>query len=496
MPSYLTRAALLLALLAPSTLNAPQVPIVPEIRSAGGVASFTLRSALDEAGRPAFFWNGVEVAPTIRVHRGDVIRIHYENALPVYCGLGMISDSNLHFHGLTTSPAPPGDEVIATKIAPHTVYDYAVTIGRHEAPGLYWYHPHPHGLSNWQIGNGMAGAIVVEGIADGLPELAGLRERVLILRDIPRDPSVAAALAQTKPRRTRAVTGVAAPVADEDRQGDTPCGVERDGRPTINGVPSASLGITPNERQLWRVLNASAQRHFDLAIQGVRLQVVAQDGFPLGYYPGGPRRRSVDHVVIPPGGRVEFVVAGPRYPQLLLSRCFEGGSAGEVDPAAVLGELVDDGGAARTARVAPPTGSRFIASRAALPPPAARRTIHFQEDAEHFYIDKQAYRPARAPAIVAHAGTTEEWTLENDTDEVHVFHIHQVHFAVESTDGVRNRAPQWRDSIDLAPQHAGRPSRTKVLVDFRDPVVRGTFLVHCHLADHEDGGMMAKVRVL
>jgi FtsP/CotA-like multicopper oxidase with cupredoxin domain len=35
-----------------------------------------------------------------------------------------------------------------------------------------------------------------------------------------------------------------------------------------------------------------------------------------------------------------------------------------------------------------------------------------------------------------------------------------------------------------------------ILVDFRDPLVRGTFLFHCHILDHEDGGMMASVRVL
>ena len=496
MPIYLTLATFLIALVARSTLSAPDVPLIPEIRSVGGVASLSLRAALDGDGRPAFFWRGQEIAPTIRVHRGDVIRVHYQNALPEFCGLGMISDSNLHFHGLTTSPTPPGDEVIATNVAPHTSFDYVVKIGRRQPPGLYWYHPHPHGLSNWQIGNGMAGAIVVEGIADELPQLAGLRERILILRDVPRDPSVAAALAQTKPRRPQAPNSPSSTAADEDRQGESPCGVEHDGQPTINGIPAGSLGIAPHERQLWRILNASAQRHFDLAVQDVRMQLVAEDGVPLGYYPGAPRARWVDHIVIPPGGRVEIVVAGPPSPQLLLSRCYDAGSAGDINPAAVLGELVNDGGARETARVAAADGLRNERRYGAVPPPAVRRTLHFQEDSEHFYIDRVAYRPSLAPKIVARAGTTEEWTLENDTDEVHVVHLHQVHFVVESTNGRKNPAPEWRDSIDIPPQLRGKPSRTKILVDFRDPVVRGTFLVHCHLADHEDGGMMAKVRVL
>jgi FtsP/CotA-like multicopper oxidase with cupredoxin domain len=35
-----------------------------------------------------------------------------------------------------------------------------------------------------------------------------------------------------------------------------------------------------------------------------------------------------------------------------------------------------------------------------------------------------------------------------------------------------------------------------VTIDFRDPVVRGTFLYHCHILDHEDQGMMAKIQVI
>jgi FtsP/CotA-like multicopper oxidase with cupredoxin domain len=50
--------------------------------------------------------------------------------------------------------------------------------------------------------------------------------------------------------------------------------------------------------------------------------------------------------------------------------------------------------------------------------------------------------------------------------------------------------------VNLPYQHAdGSPSVTHVLLDFRDPIIRGTFLFHCHLLEHEDGGMMAKIAV-
>jgi suppressor of ftsI len=488
----------------PSTLGAPALPAIPEVRSHNGVAALTLRAALDADGRPAFFWHGREIAPTIRVHPGDVIRVHYQNDLPEFCGLGMVSATNLHFHGLQTAPAAPGDEVIKTDVAPGTSYDYTIALERTQAPGLYWYHPHAHRLANWEISNGMSGAIVVEGIADAVPAVAGLRERVLVLRDIPHDPSVAAAeTGEHGPRAALRVagTGPPPPLEADDFQGTTPCGVETDAQTTVNGLPAASIGIRPGERQLWRILNASGSRQFDLVVAGMRFGIVARDGVPLAYGVAPAAIRWTDRVLIPPGGRAEVLATGPIHPQLLLSRCFASGPAGDPNPGALLGELVDDGATMPAGRVAGPLGLTADAAYRRLPAPAARHIVGFEEDAKGFYLDHRAYAPAMPPAIVAHAGTVEAWTLVNETDEVHAFHIHQVHFVVTAVDGVRNRTPEWIDVVDLAPQKRGphgrtTPSRTTVLVDFRDPVVRGTILIHCHLTDHEDGGMMAEVRVL
>jgi FtsP/CotA-like multicopper oxidase with cupredoxin domain len=477
------------ARIGPSTLGAPWLAAIPEVRSAHGVASLALRAALDPGGRPAFFWQGREVAPTIRVHPGDQIRVHYRNDLPEYCGLGMVSATNLHFHGLSTPPVAPGDEVITTNVAPGRSYDYTIRIAPTQPAGLYWYHPHAHRLANWEISNGMAGAIVVEGIADALPQLAGLRERVIVLRDVPHDPSVAAAESgEHGPRPAlvaRAAAGKPPPLEADDFQGTTPCGVESEAQTTINGAPAAAIGIRPRERQLWRVLNASGTRHFDLAVAGLRFALVGLDGVPLADAPGATSLRWVEHVLVPPGGRAEFLVTGPaRLPQLLLSRCYDAGPTGDVNPGTLLGELVDDAATTAAGRVAPPGGRTPDALVRRLPEPAARRIVRFEEDAKGFYIDRRAYDPAAPPAIVARAGTVESWTLVNDTDEVHVFHIHQVHFIAGGTH-------EWRDVVDIAPRR-----RITVLVDFRDPAVRGTFLFHCHLTDHEDGGMMAKIRVI
>jgi suppressor of ftsI len=480
-------------------MNAPDLPAIPEVVSAGGVATLELQSRLDDSGRPAFFWQGREVAPTIRVRPGDAIHVHYENDLPQTCGFGIVSDSNLHFHGLSVAPSAPSDDVLSTNVRPGKSFDYVVQIGRDQPPGLYWYHPHPHGLTNWEIGNGMAGAIVVEGIADALPEIAGLRERVIVLRDVPHDPSLAAALAPD---------GKHAPIAanfasrDQDDQYSAPCGVETASQTTINGIPAATLGIRPGEHQLWRILNASGHRHFDLQIPGVPMQLIARDGVPLDYFPGARRSEQRWHILIPPGGRAEIVVTGPQHPQMLYSLCYDTGPNGDENPGAILGELDDDNGETATGRVAAPIGLvAGLLYRTPPPRPTIARTVRFSEDAQRFYINGVAYAPTQAPLFTARSGTTEAWTIENDSTEVHVFHIHQVHFVLLSTNGVPNRDQHWIDIADVPPgsidRHGHiRPSRVRVLVDFRDPAVRGTFPFHCHMADHEDNGMMATVRVI
>ena len=486
-----------------TTAGPPPLPVLPEVASVNGVAALTLTAQFDADARPAFFFNGVEVAPTIRVSPGDSIVIHFVNNLPAFCAPGVATDSNLHFHGFTSSPNAPGDNVITTFAAPGGTLDYTIQVNPDQPPGLYWYHTHPHGLSSWEVGNGMAGAIVIQGIANYVPATAGLRERVIVLRDVPNDNSLSAG-ESAHARRWAA----AARAPRDDEGGGNACAPETDATPTINGLAQASIGIRPGETELFRVLNASGHRHFDLSLGGQPMTIVAQDGVPLSIYPGAPSTIVQTDIVIPPAGQIEFLVTGTAAPIPLISRCFQSGPVGDTDPQITLGQLADDAtwsnpdnGVTQT-RVRKPFASlrrsQYYAST--MPPPSAERAIQFQEDANGFYLNGAQYSPTAAPAIVAQHGTTEEWTLENDTGEVHDFHIHQVHFIVESVNGVPVPQPHWVDTLVLPPEGVGVrgqliPSLTKVLLDFRDPVIVGTFVYHCHILDHEDGGMMAKIQV-
>jgi FtsP/CotA-like multicopper oxidase with cupredoxin domain len=410
-----------------------------------------------------------------------------------------------------SSPIPPGDNVVVTKAAPGGSTGYTIHVNRDQPPGLYWYHAHVHGLSAWEVGNGLSGAIVVEGIANYVPRTAGLRERVIVLRDPPVNNSFAAG-EQSVLRRTQPVTvsDVARRPQDFDSTGGNACNPETDMTPTINGARLASIGIRPGETELIRVVNAASHRHYDLAVDGQQLQLVSQDGVPVSMYPGAPSVIPMNDILIPPAGRAEFLVTGGSAPAALISKCFGSGPMGNNDPEVALGVFTDDShwpsastvtteSVRRVAKLASVIRSPFFSSR--MPAPVQERVVHFSEDPKGLYINGLKY-DANAPSMfTARAGTVEEWTIENDSQEVHVFHIHQVHFIVESTNGVPNATPHWLDSIDVASTGIGIagqiiPTRTKVLIDFRDPVIRGTFVFHCHILDHEDHGMMAKITVL
>ena len=85
-----------------------------EVRPHNGVAELTLTAAADARGRDTWFFNGQAIQPAIRLSPGDVLKIHYVNALPATPREPCAADpcmnmTNLHFHGLSVSPQkPPG----------------------------------------------------------------------------------------------------------------------------------------------------------------------------------------------------------------------------------------------------------------------------------------------------------------------------------------------------------------------------------------------------
>jgi hypothetical protein len=183
-----------------------------DLRSVNGTlkVDLTVRSSVDAAGHVRYCYlakDGSE-APNVRVKPGDWLILSLKNEIETpsrAAGRSMAMDmsisgkpipgactrldmtaasTNLHFHGLTVPPVCHQDDVLKTIVQPGDApYEYRFQIPPDEVPGLYWYHPHVHGFTSPQVLGGASGALIVEGIERANRHLAGLPERVFVIRD-------------------------------------------------------------------------------------------------------------------------------------------------------------------------------------------------------------------------------------------------------------------------------------------------------------------------
>ena len=99
--------------------------------------------------------------------------------------LSIGSSVNIHYHGTNVTPQCGGDNVTKTLINSGSTFQYSFKFPLNEPPGLYWYHPHVHGLAERDLLGGATGALIVDGIQNVQPAVQGLRQRLLVVRDQP-----------------------------------------------------------------------------------------------------------------------------------------------------------------------------------------------------------------------------------------------------------------------------------------------------------------------
>ncbi len=468
------------------------LPQPPRVQAKNHVLSLTLH-AVNENGRDAFAFDGETVAPTIRASPGDVLKITYINDLPSKspetCAVNPCMDmTNLHFHGLSVSPDAPQDDVLTMLAKPGQVLHYSVEIPRDHPPGLFWYHTHPHGESHRQVLDGMSGAIVVEGMGRYVPEVERLRERVIVVRgrSIEQDPNAAALMRD-----------VEIPAKGCGREAEA---VEEIF--TVNGVLRPRIEIAPKERQFWRIVNASADRYLDLQLDGQTFEIVALDGMPLAYRDPKHPTRVTDHLLVAPAGRLETIVTGPLpgTNRALRTLCVDTGPVGDPNPEMVLADLVQPSPTQPSPNRPDATAPRRVHSIGDRPPlyrpidvEALKKTepdftVIFTEDKNGFYINGRKFAADASPMTSARVGTYQHWRIVNQTAELHPFHIHQVHFLAYAQNGVSLPHPAWLDTVNVP--YGGS---VDVILDFTNPVIKGMSVFHCHLLNHEDKGMMAKI---
>ena len=528
------------------------VPEPEDLRSQDGVltVALTIRNYKEKDGSIRYCYllaNGTQ-SPTLRLNPGDLLVLNLKNDLtepesavtrsngshvhamsqaqgdPCTSGAMLPTSTNLHFHGLTLPPVCHQDDVWKTSIQPgDPPFEYRFRIPANESPGLYWYHPHIHGFSKAQVLGGASGALIIQGIERANRDIAGLPERVLVIRD----------QELMNPNAPPAKSEPVVPRMLIDRDGDSANNGTGFGQPakdlSVNFVPvpypdypPATIKMRPMERQLWRVLNASAITYLNLAVifgrSPQRLGIVAIDGVPINTNGGsGPAIEWTDHIGVPPGARVEFIITGPSsgVPGLFVTRTVDTGRGGENDPNRTLAMIIGAADAPEPRSMLPPASEPLppsVLSWLGSVTPVRVRRLYFSEKLEDpsnpnsattFYITVDGQTPtpfdpmSSVPNIVVRQGDVEDWIIENRSTELHAFHIHQIHFLLLDWSGIAVNETFLRDTVNVPffnVRMLKYPS-VRLRMDFRGPNTVGTFMYHCHLLEHEDGGMMGLIRV-
>jgi FtsP/CotA-like multicopper oxidase with cupredoxin domain len=511
----------------------------------------TLRNAPAANGQMRYCYvtpDGTQ-SPTLRLLPGDLLILRLKNELtqpatppavmhqhtasaanattdPCQRGEMTALATNLHFHGLQIPPVCHQDEVLKTTINPSdAAFEYRIRIPADQPPGLYWYHPHIHGFTNTEVLGGASGALIIEGIERANSEVAGLPERVLVIRDQDLlNPDAQPVQTDSMPP----------PLVMRDAEGDILNTGTGGGKPakdlSIDFVPvpypnylPAQIKIRPHEKQLWCVLNASAITYLDLQMlvenKPQMLGVVSLDGIPINASGTTPNKIIwQSHILMPPAGRVGIIVKGPAAGAhaSLITRTIDTGPAGENDPTRPLATIVSEPNApepavqlARNPVPLPQAAYSWLGDAK----PARTRTLYFTENPHDpkdpnsrtdFYLTVEGQAPKlfdpnnATPNIIVPQGDIEDWIIENRTRELHAFHIHQIHFMLEEWNGIPIDEAFLRDTINVAYWDGISPQfpSVKLRMDFRDPQIVGTFLYHCHLLEHEDGGMMGVIQVV
>jgi FtsP/CotA-like multicopper oxidase with cupredoxin domain len=468
--------------------------------------------------------NGSAIAPTIRIKPGDTLTLKVKNDLPpggmTMAGMPPGNTTNLHYHGLNAAPRVPQDEAIKTAIKPGDLYTYKLKIPDDAPPGLNWYHPHVHMLSQEQVLSGLSGALIVEGMAKSYPKLKKLPEQVFVLRD-------------QEPRRNPDTT------LDQSFKD-----ISINYVPIVTNPTSTPALITmrAQQDQFWRVANTAADSYMNLQVRynGVpqNLEVVARDGIVLdddnGYAKSSASFRQ--SLLLPPGSRAEFIVPGPpsgvkgeflalqyntgiddetgdRNLQRTLATIQVVSKKDTLDLATI--EANEDTPFKRRTRFAnligytSPKKRTFYFSQCINKgdkdprlSPTQRKYFPTCQDntTPEFYITEEGKKPLlfdmnNPDSVVVNKGAIEDWQIVNLDAEAHAFHIHQLHFLVLNSPNSSTEVQTLRDTINI-PGWTGKnsPPAANLRMDFRGDIA-GTFLYHCHILEHEDKGMMAKIRV-
>lgn len=382
----------------------------------------------------------------------------------------------LHWHGLLVPGHADGGPHMP--IAPKKKWSIELDIN--QPPATIWYHSHTHLHTADHVQKGLAGVIQLSDGRDderGLPTEYGIDDLTLVIQDRRFD------------RRGKMVYD---PGMHDEMMGFIGDVI------LINGQVGAKA-IVPRGIVRLRLLNGSNARVYDLASRAGRaLHLVATDAGFLD------RPTTIEVLRLSPGERAEVLIdftdgtndvlfSGPNPNAGMMG----GGmmSRAKNSDFDILPIEVSSTRATRIERLPESLGG-------AMPDlvtlGAFRRDITLdmgmggmmrRSDKRHS-INGQSFDMDRLNFSVQR-GAIEVWTIEGQM-MAHPLHIHGVMFQVLSENGgpisPRNRG--WKDTVLV-------DGRIEIAVQFDQPASADKpFMFHCHILEHEDGGMMGQFAVV
>jgi FtsP/CotA-like multicopper oxidase with cupredoxin domain len=431
----------------PTLRNLSSVPGVVEVELTAAPARLRL-----VPGGPlvhVYAYNGTVPGPTLDVHEGDSVIVHFHNRLP--------DTTTVHWHGLHLQAADDGSPL--NPVAPGGAFDYTFRVPAGYA-GTYWYHPHPDKHTTFQVGMGLFGAIIIRDPHDPLAA-RGIPEKLLILSD--NRFNADGSIAFPDPR------SIQAEIDEENgREGNVLF---------VNGQVMPTISIRRGEVQLWRIVNASAARVYRFSLPGQPLIHVGSDG-GLFEHP-----RTEREILLANSGRIEVLVRGTGAPgsrvelqDLPYDRYMPQTRPADWDSTRTL----------LTLRVSREPAVTPVAIPSELRPIPSIDTTHVA--VRRLIVMSQGLINGKRMDLHrvdlrGRLGTTEIWDVQNVVGMDHPFHLHGFHFQVLDRDGVPEPYRSWKDLVNV-PKH----SEVRIVVHFAD--FPGKWMYHCHILDHEDEGMM------
>ena len=391
--------------------------------------------------RWAMTYNGVFPAPTLRAKPGDTIQITLVNKLN--------QPTNLHTHGLHTSPSGNGDNPLLM-IAPGETFEYSIKIPLTQKSGTFWYHPHHHELSAGQVASGLAGALIIEDTLGALGVLSSATERVLVLAD----PRIGTTSAVAKTSQMDRMHGRSGP------------------NTLVNGELLPTIKAEGENAEHWRLINSSVSLYQTISVPGAQMWQIASDSSRL------PTITKINSITLTPGQRTELLVTAPQKGGYNLQNGYQAiakvefsSKSNAVSPVSLL----------PFSKISKVDGKRTIVIKG-----SGMGMMGGMGHEMAFTFDGKAFDPKRVDQNVKF-GTTEEWTISNPSSMDHPFHLHAWPFQVVD-DGHGNYLQGWHDTVNLP---SGKS--VKIRIPFVD--IKGTTVYHCHILDHEDAGMMGIIKV-